>query len=123
MEQITLRVPEDTLAALDEEADEHSDSRSKYIRDVLDSRNEHTENMDDMREQIDALETELERVRNEKRLILEQREEKNELARFAEQERTARERREQRRAAPAWRRAKWWVFGAPDGEGKTVRDG
>jgi TolA-binding protein len=119
MEQITLRVPEDTLAALDDEADEHGVSRSEYIRDVLESRHEHAENTDELREQIDDLETELERVRNEKRLILEEREEKTELARFAEQERTARERREQRREAPAWRRAKWWVFGAPDDESEA----
>jgi len=116
MEQITLRVPADTLDALDDEADDRGVSRSEYIRDVLESRHEHAENTDELRQRIDDLETELKRAREEKRLILDEREEKKELARYAEQERTARERREQRREAPAWRRAKWWVFGAPDDE-------
>jgi len=113
MEQITLRVPADTLAALDDDADEHGVSRSEYIRDVLESRHEHTENTDELRERVDELETELERVREEKRLILQEREEKKELARYAE---TEREREQQRREAPAWRRAKWWLVGAPSEE-------
>jgi len=52
-------------------------------------------------------------VREEKRLILQEREEKKQLARYAE---TEREREQQRRQAPVWRRAKWWALGAPGGE-------
>jgi hypothetical protein len=85
MEQITLRAPEDTLEELDEEPEEDGVSRSEYIRDVLDSRTEHTEEVTELRARADELETELDRVRNEKRLLLEEREEKAELVKYVEQ--------------------------------------
>jgi hypothetical protein len=110
MQQITLRIPEDTVAELDDEADEHGVSRSEYIRDILDSRHEHDGDVDALRTQVDELQTELERVRNEKRLILSEREEKQELARYVEDERRA----EQRwREAGLRTRLKWRVFGMP----------
>jgi hypothetical protein len=116
MEQITLRVPADTLAELEDEADERGISRSEHIRNALETRNEHAEDVADLRAEIDDLETELDRVREEKRLILREREEKAELARYVEDERTA----EQRwREAGLGTRLKWRVFGMPgdDGDG------
>lgn len=116
MEQITLRVPADTLAELDEEADERGISRSEYIRNVLDSRNEHAEDVADLRAEIDDLETELDRVREEKRLILQERDEKAELARYVEDERTA----EQRwREAGLGTRISWRLFGMPSDDDQT----
>lgn len=67
-------------------------------------------------EKVNQLESELERCRRARRQLLEQREENKELVRYAESEREAAERREDRRGAPAWRRAKWWLFGTPDDE-------
>jgi metal-responsive CopG/Arc/MetJ family transcriptional regulator len=93
MQQITIRLPEEMIESLDDEADEHGRSRSEHIREVLASRTEH-----------DELHTEIERLRREKRQILDQREEKNELARYVEEE-------QEWRSAPIWTRAKWWVAG------------
>lgn len=110
MEQITLRVRPDTLESLESEADERGVPRSEHIRDVLESRNEHAADVDELRGEIDDLEDELERVREEKRLILREREEKAVLARYVEDERTA----EQRwREAGLGTRLKWRVFGMP----------
>ena len=67
-------------------------------------------------EEVNQLESEVERLRRERRQILEQREENKELVRYAEQQRSVLERREERRDAPAWTRAKWWLFGRGDGE-------
>jgi predicted transcriptional regulator len=62
---------------------------------------------------VDELETELERVKNEKRLMLEDRDEKQELVRYVEQERSA----EQRwREAGLTTRLKWRVFGMSSGD-------
>ena len=47
--------------------------------------------VEELQNEIDDLETELERVWNEKRLILEERDKKNELVRYAETERTRQE--------------------------------
>lgn len=97
MQQITLRIREDTLEALEEEAEERGVSRSEHIRDILDSRDD-----------VEDLQTEVERLRREKRQILEQREEATELVRYVEDEL---ERRERRDTAPVWTRARWWLLG------------
>lgn len=62
-------------------------------------------------EEIAELETDLERVRNEKQKILEAREERKELVRYAEEERTASERW---RKASLGQRLKWRITGMPD---------
>lgn len=55
---------------------------------------------------LDELETEVERLENEKRLILEQREEATEIQRYVQEERTYRN-------AGLRKRLKWWMFGKP----------
>ena len=65
---------------------------------------------DRLQERVAELETELDRVKNEKRLLLEEREEKAELVRYVKQERTA----EQRwREAGFGTRLKWRLLGMP----------
>jgi len=112
MQQITLRVPDDMLEDIEEEAEEHGESRSEYIRNVLRTRNEHTEDVDELREKVNQLQTDLDRVRNEKKLILEDREEKKELVRYVEEERTV---EQQWREAGLLTRTRWRLFGM-DGE-------
>lgn len=61
------------------------------------------------------LREENERLRNEKRALIQHRNGNQELAEFAKQERSLQERREQRErqkeAAPIWKRTEWFVFG------------
>ena len=65
---------------------------------------------DELQETIDGLETDVDRLQNEKRLILEDREEKQELVRYVEGERTAEERWRQAGLAT---RLKWRLTGMP----------
>jgi metal-responsive CopG/Arc/MetJ family transcriptional regulator len=104
MEQITLRIPQETLESLESEAEEHGVSRSEHIRTVLESRNEHEENTAELRSEIDDLETTVERLQNEKRMLLEQTDEHSQLVRYVESEQSYRE-------ASLPQRLKWWVFG------------
>ncbi|WP_458211048.1 ribbon-helix-helix protein, CopG family [Haladaptatus sp. NG-SE-30] len=133
MEQITLRIPEDTLEDLEREAEEHGSTRSEYIRDVLETRrefdSEHGEGKcvpDETHEQLqeehaelknehgegecipieehDELQTEVERLRREKRQVLAQREENQQLQRYVEDELTWREQ-------SLSTRLRWWIFG------------
>lgn len=104
--------PKDTLESVESSADEHGASRSQFIRDTLAScvgygehSGEHAE------ERIAELEQTVERLRNEKQTLIQDREERTELVRFAETERERRERDRDRKDAPVWHRAKWWVFG------------
>jgi len=63
---------------------------------------------DELQDEVDELETEVNRLKNEKRLILEDREEKAELVNYVEQERTA---EQQWREAGLGTRLKWKLFG------------
>jgi chromosome segregation ATPase len=65
MQQITLRIPEDTLESIDSEADEHGKSRSEHIRDILESRSEHAE-ADKLRDEIGDLEQQLDEAEAER---------------------------------------------------------
>jgi len=120
MEQITVRIPADELEELEAEAAEHGVSRSEHIRDTLESRHEHDADtaeheaeVERLRDEVAELERDVERLQKEKRLILEERDEKQELVRYVEDERSA----EQRwRAAGLGTRLKWRVFGMPEDE-------
>ena len=70
-------------------------------------------------EKVNQLESELERCRRVRRQLLEQREENTELVRYTQSERDAAERREDRSRAPAWRRARWWLFGTTEDDADT----
>lgn len=60
--------------------------------------------IEDLHAEIEALETDIDRLQNEKQLILQQREENKELARYVEDELSYRE-------ASLGTRMKWWLFG------------
>ena len=136
MAQISLRLDDDLLEALESEADNRDVPRSKHIRDTLESRErrrelerelerirdelaaarEQTADVEELTEQVEELERENERLQRERRQLLEQREEHTELVRYAEQQRSVLERQEKRHDAPVWRRAKWWVLGRSSDE-------
>ena len=78
-------------------------------------RKEYEEELADLRatkdEKIDELKQEIDRLHRERRQLLEQREENQELVKFAEEQRSLVSEQRDRQNAPVWRRAKWWVFG------------
>ena len=83
------------------------ESKSEAVRSFIESG-----------EDTEELRREVERLNRERRQLLEQREENQELVEFASETRSVLERREQRseiiRTAPVWRRALWWVLGEPE---------
>jgi hypothetical protein len=118
MEQFAFRVPDETLDSVEAYADENGISRSeagrKLLALALENRSSTDENVRQRAEyerRIEELERELKRAQRERRQIVEQRQENKELARYAETQRETEQRRRERRDAPVWRRAKWWVFG------------
>ena len=108
MEPVTTRIPDDTYRILGEIADERDESVSAVVRELV------QKGLD-----YDDLEQENERLQNRVRKLVDTREEHQELVEYVEDERDLTRQREQRRRAPAWRRAKWWLFGepAPDDDG------
>lgn len=75
------------------------ESKSEFVRMCI---QDHT--------RVEDLEREVERLQNEKRTLLAEREEKAELARYVEDERETQQRW---REAPLWTRMKWRVVGMP----------
>jgi Arc/MetJ-type ribon-helix-helix transcriptional regulator len=119
MGQISVKLADDRIDELDREAETNGfASRADLVREAIDSRNESSEDerelqetVDDLRSQLDDLRRENDRLRRERRQILEQRNENQQLVRFAEQQRTVLERKEERRSKPLWSRAFRFVFG------------
>lgn len=72
------------------------------------SKSEVVRNLIQAGERVEELEAEVERLEQEKRLILEERQEKRELARYVEDELSYRE-------AGLATRVRWWLFGKGSG--------
>lgn len=116
MEPATVSLRErhhDVLAELSQD-DGPCKNRSDAMRKIIDRYNE----IPELQERIDELETENERLNRERRQLLEQRDENDELIDFAGETKSVLERREARkeaiRTAPVWRRALWWLVGEPE---------
>ena len=105
MESVSTRLEDETHQYVRETADERDVSQAEVLRELIEKGVAY-----------DDLEEENERLRNEKRTLIQQREEHTELVEYVEEERSLQERREERSRAPAWRRAKWWLLGTPDDE-------
>lgn len=103
MHQIAARVPEEVDEAIEAFSDENDCTKSEAVRALLKRGVEYEE-----------LQSENERLRNEKRTLINNREEHTELVEYVQEERSLAQERSQRRKAPAWRRAKWWLLGEPD---------
>jgi Arc/MetJ-type ribon-helix-helix transcriptional regulator len=86
-------------------------------------RQEYDEKLADLKaaknKRIEELEQEIDRLNRERRQLLEQREENQELVKFAEEQRSFVSEQRDRQNAPVWRRAKWWVFGGGREQGRS----
>lgn len=126
MPRLTITIDDDQADLLNEKTGERGeyDSKSEAVRHFIDQYEEieehdrerqraHDRELAELEREIRDLRTENERLRREKRMILEQREEHTDLVRAIERETTMEERRAQ---AGVFTRAKWWFTGMPDDE-------
>ena len=109
MKRVTVSLEEEHIEAIDDFQDTHDlDSTSEAVRRLLDSYEELRADYEELHTDYEEAQNEVERLKNEKRLILEDRQEKQELVEYVEEERTA----EQRwREAGLTTRLRWKVFG------------
>lgn len=120
---VTLNEPQDDyLAGLADDEGPH-DSKAGAVRGIIDDhRTDTSVDVDAMHEeyeeQIDELGGEIKRLNRERRQLLEQREENQELVRFADEQRSVvraqREEERRRRQTNIVRRTWWKVAGEPD---------
>lgn len=92
---------------------EELEAEIERLEQELARTDDHSEELEELRDCVDELERENERLQRERRQILKQHEENTELIRYAQSEREAAERREKWRQSNVFRRAWWWVAGAP----------
>jgi hypothetical protein len=103
--RITVNFEGDDVEVVEDVKDEADiDAWSEAVRECV-------RRYADLKTERDELQTEVARLKNEKRTVLAEREEKQELQRYVEDEMTARERA---RRASIVERARWFVFGQQD---------
>jgi len=107
--RVTVRLNDALASHVDAVRQDSETSDAEAVREAI----RRSQKLAECRERVDELETELERLRNEKRLVLEQREEHTELVRAVERERSIQERKAQ---AGLGQRLKWAIFGMGDND-------
>jgi chromosome segregation ATPase len=117
MESASTRLSTETHRLVRETADERDDSLAEVLRDLVEKGLEY----DDLQRELEQTEARVEDLRQQLQEANAGKRDVDELVAYVEEERELQrqrekreQRREERRNAPAWRRAKWWVFGRSD---------
>jgi Arc/MetJ-type ribon-helix-helix transcriptional regulator len=97
---VAARVSPDTAAEIERLQNDGERSQSEAVRELLRRGIE----ADRLRRERDSLQNQLNTLAGRER-------EHGELVEYVEREKSLRERERERRDAPAWRRAKWWLLG------------
>ena len=115
MQRVSVKLEEDMVDRLDGLADEHGVTRSDVIRDTLDDglNTDDDAEIQHLEDEIEDLKRENERLRNEKRTIIQQREEHTDLVRTVERQQSLAERKAR---AGLLTKTKWAIFGMSDEE-------
>ena len=103
MRHVATRVPDDVHDEIQRLQDVNDCSQSEAIRTLLHRGMEHER----LQRERDALQNQLNTLAGKERAV-------TELVRVREREERVEEHRRERRNAPVWRRAKWWMFGFPE---------
>jgi Arc/MetJ-type ribon-helix-helix transcriptional regulator len=106
MDRITVSLPEERVNEIEARVqdDDTYDSKSHYVRECI------TE-YESLLQRVEDLEQEVDRLENEKRTLISDREERTDLVEYVERQRDLEREEREKRNAPAWRRAKYWLFG------------
>lgn len=113
MKPTSIRLAEDTLASVDDEAEERGLTRAQYLRLIVTNRHESDRVRDEYESKLDRLRTENERLRRERRQVLAQREEHTDLVTVVERQQSLQERKAQ---ASILRKIRWAVTGMPEAD-------
>lgn len=119
MQNITVRLDEDLITTLEDEAAEHGRSRSEHIRTIVATRHEHDTEHSEYEGRIADLKAENEQLRDQLAATNQRIDTTNELVEHVEEQRSiaAREQSitERRANAGVLTRTKWWLLGMETG--------
>ena len=104
MPRFTVTLPDDQGELIEDLAgdDGPASSKSEAVRMLIDDA-----------QRVSEVEDENDRLRRERRQLLDQRDEHSDLVRYVEEERDRERRRRAKEEQPVWTRAAWWMFGRP----------
>lgn len=135
MENIGIRVTEEMLEQLDNEAQKQDVSRSEYIRTILSNRHEtnqiqteyeeklnnHKNKIEDLKEQLENVKQERDRIQRQLRETNKRIDNVDEVVNYVKEEKEINKIRRERekkldkiKSAPIWKRAKWKILGIPN---------
>jgi Arc/MetJ-type ribon-helix-helix transcriptional regulator len=103
---VAARVSPDTAAEIERLQNEGDRSQSEAVRELLRRGIE-----------ADRLQRERDSLQNQLNTLAGREREHGELVEYVEQEKSLKERERERRDAPIWKRARWFVLGRPEIKG------
>ena len=110
MESVSTRLEDETARLIRETADE----RGVSVAEILRERIEQGMAYEDLERELEQTEARVEDLRRQLQQANAAERDVDELVEYVEEERLDRQRERERRSAPAWRRAKWWLLGTPE---------
>ena len=114
-EKISVTLDPTQVAEISDLVGSEYESRSEAVRALIDQGLSYEEQLENLKaeydEEIEELENENERLQRQLAATNRRVDQHQELVEYVQEERELQQRREERRDAPAWRRAKWWLLG------------
>ena len=107
MKNVTVRLTEEYVETLDEEANDSDLSRAEYLRELIERGRE----AEATQQELEATQARVKDLRRQLQQANSRERDVDEIVTYVEEERRLQQRREERRDAPVWTRAKWWLFG------------
>lgn len=111
MPRITVNISEDLFNKIEDHHEKEYENRSEKVRDLLKDGLNHEETVREFEEQIRDLEEQIDRLENEKRKLIQKREENQELVKFVEEQKSVIQQEKEIKNKPVWKRAKYWILG------------
>ena len=109
MKNVTVRLSDEYVETLDEEADNLDVSRARHLRDLIEKGRE----VEEIQSELEATQAKVEDLRRQLQAANSRERDVDDLVEYVEEERQIQRRREERRQANMFRRAWWFVAGAP----------
>lgn len=103
--QVTARVSDDLNDRIEAFSDETDATKAEAMRTLL------KRGLD-----FDEIKRENQRLKDQLAATNQRIDDTKELVKYVEEERELQKQRRQKENAPVWRRAKYWVFGFPEGD-------
>lgn len=106
-EKISITLNPTQVRAISDRVGDEYDNRSEAVRALIDRGVAY----EDLQEEYEDLEARHDDVQRQLAAVNSRQEDVSELVEYVQEERSLAQEQRQRRDAPVWRRARWWILG------------